>query len=130
MSIDKIIGLDKGDIVSPFLDYILEDKSRYVKANTKYTDRDNDFLIGDSDGILINVDFVFVNTHIYSEIANHFDKFKRYCDYKKGTLEYNQFWARETKRRRQGMIAPCKLYVKDIDLYFASFREWHRLSAY
>ncbi len=118
-SIHDIIGHIKSDdpITLPFINYYLEDKD-YIKASTKYIDKDDDFLIGESDGILMNINFIFINTNVFSEVANHYDNFGRYCDYKKETREYKEFWRRETQRRRSGMIANCKLLIKDIPLYF------------
>lgn len=120
MNIFDIIGHIKDPYVSPFIDYYLSDKSNHLPASTKFIDRDNDFLIGDSNGILMKIDFIFVNTEVYVEVANHFTKYNRYCDYKKGTIEYLKFWARELERRRNGMIANCKLMITDIDEYFNS----------
>ncbi len=120
MTIYDIIGNLNEDIEikSPFINYYLEDKSTYTRASTLYTDIDDDFLIGDSNGLLMDMSFVFIGTKIFSDVATHFDKYKRYCDYKKGTDEYNLFWRRETQRRRNGMVANCKLLIKDIDTYF------------
>ena len=40
----------------PFLKYIKEDKSRYVHAkDAGFIDPDDDFLIGDSGGFLLNI---------------------------------------------------------------------------
>lgn len=103
----------------PYIDYYFEDKSAYPLARTKgYVDLDNDYLIGDSGGLLMKMDFVFINTKEFSEVADHFQKFKRYCDYPIGTKGYTSFWAREGERRRKGMTIKGKLYHKDIEEYF------------
>ena len=57
----------------PFLDYILEDKSRYKKASEAgYNDPYDLFLIGDSGGFLMNINpqIKFVNTHLLTEMAD------------------------------------------------------------
>lgn len=114
-----IIGHFKNeDTTLPFIDYYLEDKSKYEKASSKFIDVDDDFLIGDSGGILMNMNFIFINTSVFCEVANHFDKYGRYCDYKEESQEYISFWERETERRRKGLTANCKLLIKDIKLYF------------
>lgn len=114
--IGKIKEDDKLDL--PFIDYYLEDKSHYRNASDKYIDEDNDFLMDDENGILMNFNFIFINTNVFCQVADHFDKYKRYCDFKEGTIEYTQFWKRETTRRRKGMTTNCKLLVSDILLYF------------
>ena len=48
----------------PFIDYVYSDKSEYTPLSEKLLDIDNDFLIGDSGGILLNIDFIFVNSAI------------------------------------------------------------------
>lgn len=110
----------------PFIDYILEDKSEYPKAcdsinprqGTKYVDPDNDFLVGSSGGLLMNMNFIFVNTDIFSQVADYFKSKGRYCPYEENTIKYNKFWNRETLRRRMGVKARCKLYYKDVDEYY------------
>jgi len=109
-----------------FINYVLEDKSQYPLANTQicyvtekpYVDLDNDFLIGNSGGLLLKIDFVFVNTYLFSPAANNYKKYGKYCIYQKDSIEYKQYWALETKRRRIGMIENCKLYFKDVIEYF------------
>ena len=112
----------------PFIDYVFEDKSHYPTATSAgFKDEDNDFLIGDSSYFLMNIDFIFVNTNQFTEVA---DNFRRSCssaikddgyyiNAKPGTIEYNNFWKRETKRRRKGMVAKAKLFIKDIYAYNA-----------
>jgi len=106
----------------PYIDYILEDKSNYPPASSAinyvndkpFIDVDNDFLIGGSGGVLFKWDFIFVNTHLFSEAAKHYDEFGTYCNAPTGSMEYNKFWARETNRRKRGLSRKCRLYVKDL----------------
>lgn len=112
---------------NPFINYILEDKHDYPKCNTvfneninrNYIDEHDDFLIGNSGGLLLNWDFVFINTDIFCESAKHFTKYKTYCTFPKDSLEYKTFWAKETYRRKFGMTANCKLLIQDIPEYFS-----------
>lgn len=116
-----IIGhIREGDPIKglPFINYYLEPKEGYKKASLDFVDLDDDFLIGSSGGILMNMDFIFIDTKVFSEVAEHYNKYKRYCDYKPNTIEYKDFWKRETQRRRKGMTSNCKLLIKDIPLYF------------
>jgi hypothetical protein len=125
----------------PFIEYCLrEDKSQYPLASNTidsrtgkfFVDSDNDFLIGNSGGFLMNISFKFVNTKLLSPAANEYEKNKKdigivnwingldipktenrnkyyYCPYLSGTNEYNSFWAEETRRRKAGYTAKCKL---------------------
>ena len=126
--------------ILPFISYINEDKSKYRFANSEfnksinanYIDDNNDFLIGNSGGFLMNIDFKFVNTHLFTKVAKDHSVNKLntklrtwieglpekrtenrnkyyYCPYLKGSIEYDRFWSKETYRRRNGMIAKCKL---------------------
>jgi hypothetical protein len=114
------------NITSPFIDYILEDKSGYPLANTvvnpktnkNWIDDDEDFLIGKSGGLLMKIDFIFINTDIFSRVGDYHRINDKYCPYEEGTDKYEKFWRRETERRRKGVKAKCKLYFKDIDEYF------------
>lgn len=115
-----------GDL--PFIDYLLEDKSKYPFINTvinpntgkNYIDEDNDFLLGDSGGILMNIDFVFVNTEIFSRTAQFFTKHNRYTLEPEDTPAYDRFWKVEMDRRIRGVKAKCKLYIKDIPAYLSA----------
>lgn len=110
----------------PCMNYLLEDKSQYPKAGdeynprtrTKYIDEDNDFLIGNSGGFLLNYDFIFINTWKFSVVADFYDVHKLYTLHPEGTVEYMKFWARETVRRTEGLTRKCKLYIRDIKEYF------------
>jgi hypothetical protein len=104
----------------PFIDYIYEDKSIYPLATTKnYIDEDDDFRIGNSGGILMNIDFCFVDTHKFSEVAKEYEKNGVYTKFHPGTKGFKDFWDRETKRRRSGYVANCKLLHRDIPVYRA-----------
>ncbi len=102
-----------------FFRYIVEDKDKYPLASSKgFTDPENDFRVGNSGGFLLNMEFIFINTHEFKEVAFFYEAHGYYCSYNPGSPEYKQFWARETYRRKYGMTANCKLYYKDIDEYF------------
>ena len=117
-------GYKRGDI--PFIDYLCEDKSKYLKAsegisyitNKPLYDPDNDFLIGNSGGILMNIDFIVINIERLSKAADTFDEYGTYCDYDSSTPAYESFWQRETSRRKKGVFIKAKLYYKDIPKFF------------
>ena len=117
-------GYKRGDI--PFIDYLCEDKSKYPKAsegisyitNKPLYDPDNDFLIGNSGGILMNINFIVINIERLSRSADTFDEYGTYCDYDPSTPAYESFWQRETSRRKKGVIIKAKLYYKDIPKFF------------
>lgn len=117
-------GYKRGDI--PFIDYLCEDKSKYPKAsegisyitNKPLYDPDNDFLIGNSGGILMNIDFIVINIERLSKAADTFDEYGTYCDYDPITPAYESFWQRETSRRKKGVFIKAKLYYKDIPKFF------------
>lgn len=114
------------EYISPFIDYVLEDKSQYPLASTcynektekNYIDPDNDFRVGHSGGLLMNMDFIFVNTDIFTTVADYYQKNGRYCPYEETNHKYDEFWERETRRRRKGIQARCKVYYNDIEEYF------------
>lgn len=117
-------GYKRGDI--PFIDYLCEDKSKYPKAsegisyitNKPLYDPDNDFLLGNSGGILMNINFIVINIERLSRSADTFDEYGTYCDYDPSTPAYESFWQRETSRRKKGVIIKAKLYYKDIPKFF------------
>lgn len=117
-------GYKRGDI--PFIDYLCEDKSKYPKAsegisyitNKPLYDPDDDFLLGNSGGILMNIDFIVINIERLSRAADAFDEYGTYCDYDSTTPAYESFWQRETSRRKKGVIIKAKLYYKDIPKFF------------
>lgn len=117
-------GYKRGDI--PFIDYLCEDKSKYPKAsegisyitNKPLYDPDNDFLIGNSGGILMNINFIVINIERLSKAADTFDEYGTYCDYDPSAPAYESFWQRETSRRKKGVIIKAKLYYEDIPKFF------------
>lgn len=117
-------GYKRGDI--PFIDYLCEDKSKYPKAsegisyitNKPLYDPDDDFLLGNSGGILMNIDFIVINIERLSKAADTFDEYGTYCDYDPSTPAYESFWQRETSRRKKGVFIKAKLYYKDIPKFF------------
>lgn len=120
-------GYKRGDI--PFIDYLCEDKSKYPKAsegisyitNKPLYDPDDDFLLGNSGGILMNINFIVINIERLSRSADAFDEYGTYCDYDPSTSAYESFWQRETSRRKKGVIIKAKLYYKDIPKFFDKY---------
>lgn len=113
---------------SPFIDYILEDKESYKPLSSSicrftgkpWIDRDNDFLIGESGGVLMKIDFIFVGTEIFSRVADFYEKHGCYCLEPDDSPNAVKFWQREMDRRVKGVQAYCKLYIKDIPAYLAA----------
>lgn len=113
---------------SPFIDYILEDKESYKPLSSSicrftgkpWIDRDNDFLIGESGGVLMKIDFIFVGTEIFSRVADFYEKHGCYCLEPDDSPNTVKFWQREMDRRVKGVQAYCKLYIKDIPAYLAA----------
>ena len=128
------VGYDYKKDESPFIDYILSDKNEhkllrnFINPNTNkpWIDKDDDFLMGDSGGILMNINFVFVGTEIFSRTAKFFDEHGVYTLAPEGTSEYKEFWQREFSRRIKGVSARCKLYFKDIPAYLNAKTEAER----
>lgn len=114
-----MIKVDGIEVDHPFIDYVNEDKSRYVRAkdstnlrtNKIWLDPDDDFMIGDSGGFLMDISWKFINTDLLRPAMLYFKKHKQYegFSYTEGSVEYNKFWTEETRRRRVGITAPCKL---------------------
>lgn len=123
---DNRYGYETGR--SPFIDYILEDKESYKPLSSSicrftgkpWIDRDNDFLIGESGGVLMKIDFVFVSTEIFSRVADFYEKHGCYCLEPDDSPNAVKFWQREMDRRVKGVQAYCKLYIKDIPAYLAA----------
>ena len=96
----------------PFLAYIKEDKSRYRHAkDAGYDDPDDLFLIGDSGGFLLNINEgdKFVNTHLFTEAADFYNKNGVYTFLKEDSIPHRQFRKKEEYRREHGFTAPCLL---------------------
>jgi hypothetical protein len=131
--IDYILNEDK--TIYPFASEVTNFRSKQ-----KFIDPDLDFRMGNSGGFLMNIDFVVKNTNVYTKVANTFLKNKLDPNVKElvnsirpvdvpnrnmyyyntdlmGTPQFHDFWQRETIRRKAGMVANCKLYMKDIDKY-------------
>ena len=123
---DNRYGYETGR--SPFIDYILEDKESYKPLSSSicrftgkpWIDRDNDFLIGESCGVLMKIDFIFVGTEIFSRVADFYEKHGCYCLEPDDSPNDIKFWQREMDRRVKGVQAYCKLYIKDIPAYLAA----------
>lgn len=123
---DNRYGYETGR--SPFIDYILEDKESYKPLSSSicrftgkpWIDRDNDFLIGESGGVLMKIDFVFVGTEIFSRVADFYEKHGCYCLEQDDSPNAIKFWQCEMDRRVKGVQAYCKLYIKDIPAYLAA----------
>lgn len=114
----KKVDLEVNVLENPFISYIYEDKSKYpFSSSNGYIDPYDDFRIGNSGGFLMNIDFTFVDTHLFCEAASNYRKFTKlgfsgkeaYAGAREGTEKYNNFWRIEKERRRKGMIAPCKV---------------------
>lgn len=95
--------------VYPFKQYLEEDKSRYKTATEAgYYDPWNYFLIGDSGGFLMNIrPGKFINTYLFTEMADKFIKDKSYTNFKVDSFPYRQLRKREADRRKNGFDAPC-----------------------
>lgn len=123
---DNRYGYETGR--SPFIDYILEDKESYKPLSSSicrftgkpWIDRDNDFLIGESGGVLMKIDFIFVGTEIFSRVADFYEKHGCYCLEPDDSPNAIKFWQHEMDRRVKGVQAYCKLYIKDIPAYLAA----------
>jgi len=102
----------------PFIDWNNEDMSKYSSAKSKgFTDDDNDFLVGDSGGFLMKMNFIVKDTWRFREAATFYEENKVYTTLIPDTPNYNNYILTESKRRREGMVANCKLYKKDIVKY-------------
>ena len=95
----------------PFLEYIEEpDKEKkYKKASDcGWYDPNNNFLIGDSGGFLLNIrPGKFVNTELFNEAARTYQATGKYTQFKVDSIPHRQFRRRECDRRRNGFSAPC-----------------------
>lgn len=120
--------------MSPFIDYIVEDKSKYPHlkdtinpiTGRNWVDRDDDFRVGDSGGVLMNIDFVFVNTEVFSRTGDFYDKHGVYTLAEVDSPEWREFWSKERQRRIKGVIGYCKLMIDDIPAYLSAETEEDR----
>ena len=95
----------------PFLEFLLEDKSHYPLAREMgYVDPWDNFRIGDSGGFIFNIrPGRFINTHLFTEMADRYMSDGKYTHYKIDSVPFRQLRKRETRRRAYGMEAPCWL---------------------
>ena len=95
----------------PFLEFLLEDKSHYPLAREMgYNDPWDNFRIGDSGGFIFNIrPGCFINTHLFTEMADRYMSDGKYTHYKIDSVPFRQLRKRETRRRAYGMEAPCWL---------------------
>lgn len=102
----------------PFLNYINEDKSEYKHAkDCGFIDKYDLFLYDDTfcddkhpiGGFLLNINpgYKFVNTYLFTEMADFYRKNKTYTFYAEDSIPYIQLRKREEERRRNGFTAPC-----------------------
>ena len=94
----------------PFLQYIKEDKTHYKHAkDAGYDDPDDLFLIGDSGGFLLNINEGdhFVDTHLFTEMADFYRENKVYTFFKEDSIPHRKLRKREEYRRKYGFSAPC-----------------------
>jgi hypothetical protein len=95
-----------------FISFIREDKSRYKTATEcGFVDPDNDFLIGESGGFLFNIDFIFINTELFSAAAKRFEQTGVYTNAVVDSPDFRNFRKSEEFKRRNGVTLSCK--VKD-----------------
>ena len=102
----------------PFLKYINEDKSHYKHAkDCGFNDPDDLFLYDDSfcdeqhpiGGFLLNINagYTFVDTYLFTEMADFYRKHKKYHFYTEDSVPERQLRKREEYRRKHGFSAPC-----------------------
>lgn len=102
----------------PYINYVFEDKSQYPTAKSKgYKDDDLDFLVGNSGGFLLNINFIFKRTDRLREVGEFYEKYRRYSNFETDSVAHKQFRKREQSRRKYGFTANCKLLVKDVEQY-------------
>jgi len=100
------------------MDYVHEEFTQYASAKSEgWVDPDDDFLIGDSGGFLMKMDFVFVDTYLFREASIFFEEEGVYTKFPEWSREWVDYWKTETLRRKFGHTANCKLYRKDIEQY-------------
>lgn len=95
----------------PFLDYINEDKRRYKTASEAgFCDPDNDFLIGESGGFLMNINAgdKFIDTHLLTEHADYYKNHGVFHPFIPNSLQEQNWRRAEEYKRRNGFRAPCR----------------------
>lgn len=106
------------ELNTAYIDFIREDKSKYPTASSAgYYDPDNDFLIGQSGGFLMNMNFIVIDTIKFSKTARFFETTGRYIDAPKDSSVYTQFYQEERDKRKHGITENCKLLYTDIEAY-------------
>jgi len=118
------------DKTLPFIKYCEEDIDSFgykhskdfvnPKYGTLYNDPDDDFLIGESGGFLMNMNFIFINTDKFRQAAIYYEEHGEYCPHRPGTIAYNEFWSTETNRRNKGVTYNCKLLKRDVVKYLSA----------
>ena len=95
----------------PFKLFLEENKSCYPLAREAgYNDPYDLFRIGDSGGFIFNIrPGRFINTHLFTEMADRYMSDGKYTHYKIDSVPFRQLRKRETRRRAYGMEAPCWL---------------------
>ena len=95
----------------PFEIFLKENKSHYPLAREAgYNDPYDLFRIGDSGGFIFNIrPGRFINTHLFTEMADRYMSDGKYTHYKIDSVPFRQLRKRETRRRAYGMEAPCWL---------------------
>ena len=100
----------------PFYKYANEDKSGYTTATEAgYVDPDNDFLIGESGGFLLNLnpDYKFINTYLFRPAALAYKQNKgKYTVFNEDSLPHKNFRKQEEVRRIVGYKQPCRINIK------------------
>lgn len=92
-----------------FYNYINSDKSKYKSAREAgYIDPNDDFLVGDSGGFLLNIEFTFVDTHLLQPAANFYMQYGKYTFEDIDSPAYTKFRLQEEHRREFGYTAKCK----------------------
>lgn len=112
----------------PYISWYNEDKSKYPKANATinpktgktFYDDDGDFLVGASGGFLMNEDFVVINTHLFTTVANHFEITGKYTDAEIDSVDYVRFHDEEVEKRKYGVTEYCKVLKSDVLVYNAT----------
>lgn len=85
-------------------------------AEAGYVDPDGEFYIGESGGFIFKMP-TFINTNLFSASAKHFKEFGKYTLHEGdpynplhlNSVEYNNFWKEEERRRKEGFTLPCQL---------------------
>lgn len=95
----------------PFETFLKENKSHYPLAREAgYNDPYDLFRIGDSGGFIFNIrPGRFINTHLFTEMADRYMSDGKYTHYKIDSVPFRQLRKRENRRRAYGMEAPCWL---------------------